>query len=119
LLAWTRKGSILPARQGNWNVGWTKCGAIVPEKIGGRYSMYSLGTSADRTDQAGLAYSADLIHWIEATPRPVLPARPGQFDSRVVEPGPRPLVTSKGIVLVYNAADDQLVYRNGVAIFDA
>jgi predicted GH43/DUF377 family glycosyl hydrolase len=48
----------------------------------------------------------------------VLPRRPGQFDSRVVEPGPPPILTPKGIVLIYNAADDQLVYRTAVAIFD-
>jgi hypothetical protein len=28
--------------------------------------MYFLGTSADKTDQMGLAYSTDLIHWTEA-----------------------------------------------------
>jgi predicted GH43/DUF377 family glycosyl hydrolase len=49
---------------------------------------------------------------------PVLPARPGQFDSRVVEPGPTPILTPQGIVVVYNAADDRLVYRTAVAVFD-
>src|SRR2546429_4420272 len=101
-----------------WNVGWTKSGAIVPEKIDGKYWMYFLGTSADKNDQTGLAYSSDLIHWTEATDTPVVPRRPGQFDSRVVEPGPPPIVTSDGIILIYNAADDQLVYRTGIAGFD-
>jgi predicted GH43/DUF377 family glycosyl hydrolase len=118
LVHWDRKGVILPAYKGNWNVGWTKSGAIVPEKIGGRYWMYFLGTSSDRTDQTGLAYSTDLIHWTEATTIPVLPRRPGKFDSRVVEPGPPPLITEDGIVLIYNAADDKLVYRTAVAVFD-
>jgi beta-1,2-mannosidase len=117
-LHWERKGVILPAYKGNWNVGWTKSGAIVPQKIHGRYWMYFLGTSADKTDQTGLAYSSDLIHWTEATREPVLSKRPGQFDSRVVEPGPPPIVTRDGIVLVYNGADDKLVYRTGIAIFD-
>jgi predicted GH43/DUF377 family glycosyl hydrolase len=40
------------------------------------------------------------------------------FDARVVEPGPPPILTSQGIVLLYNGADDHLVYRTGVAIFD-
>ena len=118
LVHWERKGVILPAYKGNWNVGWTKSGAIVPEKMDGKYWMYFLGTSADKTDQMGLAYSTDLIHWTEATKRPVLPRRPGQFDSRVVEPGPPPLLTPNGIVLIYNGADDKLVYRTAVAIFD-
>ena len=37
---------------------------------------------------------------------------------RVAEPGPSPIVTPNGIVLIYNGADDKLVYRTGVAVFD-
>jgi predicted GH43/DUF377 family glycosyl hydrolase len=118
LVHWQRQGVILPAYKGHWNVGWTKSGAIVPEKIDGKYWMYFLGTSADKTDQMGLAYSADLIHWTEATDVPVLPRRGGQFDSRVVEPGPSPILTKDGIMLVYNGADDKLVYRAAIAVFD-
>jgi predicted GH43/DUF377 family glycosyl hydrolase len=118
LIHWERKGVILPAYKGNWNKGWTKSGAIVPEKIDGKYWMYWLGTAADKTDQMGLSYSADLIHWTEATQTPVLPRRPGKFDSRVVEPGPPPILTRRGIVLIYNSADDNLVYRTAVAVFD-
>jgi len=118
LIHWERKGVILPAYKGNWNTGWTKSGAIVPEKIDGKYWMYFLGTTPDKNDQMGLAYSTDLIHWTEATKTPVLPRRPGQFDSRVVEPGPSPILTPDGIVLIYNGADDKLVYRTAVAIFD-
>jgi predicted GH43/DUF377 family glycosyl hydrolase len=115
---WQRQGVILPAYKGNWNVGSTKSGAIVPEKINGRYWMYFLGTGADKTDQMGLAYSTDLLHWTDATDVPVLPRRAGAFDSRVAEPGPSPIVTKDGIVLVYNAADDKLVYRTAIAVFD-
>ncbi len=118
LIHWERKGVILPAYKGNWNVGWTKSGAIIPTKINGKHWMYFLGTSADKTDQMGLASSPDLIHWTEETKTPVLPRRPGQFDSRVVEPGPAPVVTAEGIALIYNAADDKLVYRTAVAVFD-
>lgn len=118
LIHWDRKGVILPAYKGNWNVGWTKSGAIVQQKINGRYWMYFLGTSKDKTDQTGLAYSTDLIHWTEATRGPVLPNRPSKFDSRVVEPGPPPIVTKDRIILIYNGADDKLVYRTGIAMFD-
>lgn len=118
LIHWERKGVIIPANKGNWNVKWTKSGAIVPEKITGKYWMYFLGTSADSKDQAGLASSPDLIHWTEASDTPVLPVRPGMFDSRVAEPGPAPILTDKGIVFVYNGADDKLVYRTGIAVFD-
>lgn len=118
LVHWERQGVIIPANKGNWNVKWTKSGAIVPEKIDGKYWMYFLGTNADNKDQAGLASSTDLLHWTEATRAPALPVRPGRFDSRVAEPGPPPTVTPNGIILIYNGADDKLVYRTGLAIFD-
>ena len=118
LIHWDRQGVILPAYRGKWNVGWTKSGAIVTEKIDGKYWMYWLGTAADKTDQMGLSFSTDLVHWTEALDTPVLPRRPGKFDSRVVEPGPPPFLTPDGIVLIYNGADDNLVYRTGIAVFD-
>jgi len=118
LVHWERKGVILPAYRGNWNVGWTKSGAIVPEKIKGKYWMYFLGTSADGSDQTGLAWSTDLVDWTEATKTPVLGRRTGRFYSKIVEPGPPPFVTADGIVLIYNGADDKHVYRTGIAIFD-
>jgi beta-1,2-mannosidase len=118
LIHWERRGVILPAYKGRWNVRWTKSGAIVPEKIAGKYWMYYLGTTPDNNDQMGLASSTDLLHWTDATDGPVLPARAGKFDSRVVEPGPAPIITAAGIVLVYNGADNKLVYRTGVATFD-
>jgi predicted GH43/DUF377 family glycosyl hydrolase len=118
LIHWQRKGILLPAYKGNWNVGWTKSGAIVPQKMAGKYWMYFLGTTPDKTDQMGIAYSTDLIHWSEATETPVLPRRPGFFDSRVVEPGPPPIVTKDGILLIYNGADDNLIYSTGWVLFD-
>jgi predicted GH43/DUF377 family glycosyl hydrolase len=115
---WQRKGVILPAYKGNWNVGWTKSGAILTTKVNGHCWMYFLGTAADKTDQMGLAFSDDLLHWTEATQTPVLPKRVGHFDSRVVEPGPPPILTPQGILLIYNGADDHLVYRTGWVLFD-
>jgi predicted GH43/DUF377 family glycosyl hydrolase len=118
LIHWDRKGVIMPANKGNWNVKWTKSGAIVPEKIDGKYWMYFLGTSADGKDQIGLASSTNLLQWAEASETPVLPVRPGHFDSRVAEPGPTPLIILNRLVLIYNGADDDLVYRTGMAEFD-
>src|SRR5579871_638778 len=118
LIHWNRLGVLLPAYQGNWNKGWTKSGAILTTRIHGDYWMYWLGMAADKTDQMGLSRSKDLIHWTEATQTPVLPRRPGKFDSRVVEPGPPPILTDAGIVLIYNGADDNLAYRTGFAVFD-
>jgi predicted GH43/DUF377 family glycosyl hydrolase len=120
LTHWTRLGVIMPANKGRWNVHWTKSGAILKEKINGHYWMYWMGDAAGENggNQMGVAYSDDLVHWTEPLDHPVLAHRSGMFDSRVVEPGPPPLLTSKGILLVYNGADDNLVYRTGWALFD-
>ena len=118
LIHWKRQGILLPAYQGRWNVGWTKSGAIISQKINNQYWMYYLGTAADKTDQMGIARSTDLLHWTDALSKPVLPRRVGRFDSRVVEPGPPPMINEDGILLVYNGADDRLVYRTGWALFD-
>ena len=117
LRTWARTGIIMPAYQGTWNKKWTKSGAILPEKIADKYWMYYLGTVNDK-DEMGVASSSDLIHWSDATSKPVLPRREKMFDSRVVEPGPPPLITEKGILLIYNGADDNLVYRTGWVLFD-
>ncbi len=100
------------------NVRWTKSGAYRAGEDQRQVLVYFLGTSADSNDQAGLASSTDLLHWTEASAIPVLPNRPGQFDSRVAEPGPSPILTKVGIILVCNGADDRLVYRTGIAVFD-
>ena len=118
LIDWRRHGAIMPAYKGTWNIGWTKSGAIVPERISGRYWMYYLGDARNQASQMGLAQSRDLHHWSDATREPVLRSRPGRFDSRVVEPGPPPVITSLGILLLYNGADDRLVYSTGWALFD-
>src|SRR5207245_10889946 len=88
------------------------------EPVGGRYWMYYMADAAAGSDQMGVAYSTDLLRWTEALDAPVLGRRPGRFDSRVVEPGPPPLMLPEGILLVYNGADDGLVYRTGWALFD-
>jgi len=118
LIHWERKGILLPAYKGTWNTKWTKSGAIVPEKINGKWWMYYLGTKSDNRDYMGLASSDDLLRWTDATQEPVLPRNAGAFDSRVMEPGPPPLITSKGILLIYNGADDNLVYTTGWALLD-
>ena len=118
LIHWQRQGIIFPAYKGKWNVKWTKSGAIVPEKTNGKYWMYFLGDAQGKDTQMGVAYSDDLLHWTEALDHPVLSSRAGSFDSQVVEPGPPPVVTPEGIFLIYNGADDKLVYSTGWVLFD-
>ena len=118
LRTWQRRGVIMPANRGRWNVHWTKSGAILDQRVNGRHWMYYMADAAGAYDQTGVAWSDDLLHWTEALDAPVLPRRPGRFDSRVVEPGPPPVMTPEGILLVYNGADDTLVYRTGWALLD-
>jgi predicted GH43/DUF377 family glycosyl hydrolase len=118
LIHWQRQGIIIPSFKGKWNVKWTKSGAMVPEKINGKYWMYYLADAKGKDTQMGVAYSADLLHWTEALDHPVLASRSGSFDSQVVEPGPPPIITPQGIFLIYNGADDKLVYSTGWVLFD-
>lgn len=133
---WQRVAVLMPATTDasklGWNVHWTKSGAIVvdskaqPLKINGKYWMYYMADARSTTrsgnkmaaDQMGIAQSIDGTTWQDALGRPVLPHRPGMFDSRVVEPGPHPIITKDGILLLYNGGDDTLTYRTGWALFD-
>ncbi len=105
LRSWTKHGLVFPDR------GWTKSGAILDTPIRGTYWMYFGDTNI------WAAHSTDLLNWT-VVEEPVLRPRPGSFDARLVEPGPQPLLTEQGILLLYNAADSALVYRAGQALFD-
>lgn len=102
---WEKWGPLLPER------GWTKSGAILDQPVGGRYWMYFGDTNI------WAAHSTDLRQWTVVEP-PVLRPRPGQFDSRLVEPGPPPRRTADGLWLIYNSADADLRYAVGQALFD-
>jgi predicted GH43/DUF377 family glycosyl hydrolase len=118
LVHWKRQGVIMPAYKGKWNVGWTKSGAIIPQKINGKYWMYYLGDAPNQLTQMAIASSDDLLHWTDVLDHPVLASRPKMFDSQVVEPGPAPVIRDNGILLIYNGADDNNVYRTGWVLFD-
>ena len=105
MLTWERHGLLFP------ELGWTKAGAIVPQKINGQYWMYYGDTNI------WAATSDDLINWTPIE-EPVMEPREGMFDSRLIEPGPTPLITDEGILLLYNSADEDLVYRAGQVLFD-
>jgi predicted GH43/DUF377 family glycosyl hydrolase len=118
LIQWNRQGIIMPANRGRWNVGWTKSGAILTQKVNGKYWMYYMADPAKDVNEMGVAFSDDLIHWTEALDQPVLRRRPGYFDAKVVEPGPAPIMTDQGILLIYNGADEKTVYATGWVLFD-
>ena len=77
-------------------------GRVLAARVQGRFWMYwgDLGIR--------LASSADLVHWTPVEdkpgePRVILKPRPGMPDSDFPEAGPPPLLTSRGIVMLYNA----------------
>lgn len=105
LFNWERHGILFP------DLEWSKAGAIVPQPINGRYWMYFGDTNI------WAAWSEDMIRWTMIE-EPVMQPREGMFDSRLIEPGPTPLITDDGILLLYNSADEDLVYRTGQALFD-
>jgi beta-1,2-mannosidase len=128
---WTKHGLVMG---GKYKDSWSKSGAIVAkqngekiiaEKINGKYWMYFGDTDLF------MASSDDLIHWQPVEEKgkwkSVLKPRAGYFDSRLVESGPYALVTSQGIVLLYNGmnldegGDTTLVkgaYCAGQVLFD-
>ena len=118
---WTERGpAFADASRGSRNKdAWrdSGSGAILTElhhgrlqaaKLHGRYWMYW----GSRTIH--LATSTDLIHWTPVldrrTGRPliVLGARAGHFDSGAAEAGPPPLLTRRGIILIYNGENSLL-----------
>jgi beta-1,2-mannosidase len=102
-------------------------GRLIAAKINDRYWMY-WGEGSIR-----LATSGDLIHWdpvedVKGRLVELLRPRPGHFDSTFPETGPPPVVTSAGIVVIYNGknaaggGDPALgpgAYAAGEALFDA
>ena len=80
---------------------------MVAAKIDGKYWIY-LG---DQTFFA--AWSTDLINWTPVlndagkTPKTVLPPRAGFFDSDLTEPGRPPILTPKGILVLYNGKNSK------------
>lgn len=122
LLHWTKHG---PALTGGYDSLWSKSGSIVSTytngrivatRLHGKYWMYW----GDQYIWA--ATSDDMLHWTpvemapdEKPPVPlrnqaltmprlkiVVPTRPGHFDNDLVESGPPAMLTSDGILLIYN-----------------
>jgi len=128
LLTWTKHGPSFEKLGGSFAQHSCKSGAILTSlvkgkllavKYLGKYRMY-WGEGEIR-----LASSDDLINWV---PGPVvMRTRSGKFDSGLVEAGPPAVITSKGIVLLYNGknashdGDSSIgegAYCGGQALFD-
>jgi predicted GH43/DUF377 family glycosyl hydrolase len=136
LVHWQKHGpALLKAAGGKYGTMESKSGAIlsrvengrvVATRVNGKYWMYF------NVPDILVATSDDLVDWTpleDANGKllKVLSPRPGYFDSWLVEAGPPALVTTHGIVLLYNAGnsaaygDPRLparIYTGGQALFD-
>ena len=138
LVTWTKHGPALARLDtaGKYRNLDHKSGAIltrvvgdhlVATKVNGKYWMYF------SVPDILIATSDNLIDWApleDANGKPVkvLSPRPGYFDSWLVEGGPPAILTDRGIVVIYNAANSgaygdarypERMYTGGQALFDA
>lgn len=109
LRSWKKHGLVLG--YGKYRNTWSKSGAIVCRRVGerlvatkinGKYWMYWGDTDIFACT------STDLLHWqpledAAGNLAKIISPRPGKFDCRLVEPGPPPVLTDKGIVFIYNS----------------
>jgi beta-1,2-mannosidase len=97
---------------------------LLAAKIHGKYWMYW------GEGEIHLATSRDLIHWHpledkDGSPKVLLRRRPGKSDSGFPETGPPAILTSHGIVLMYNAknasdsAKDPLIGEGAYTVQEA
>ena len=135
LIHWTKYGPAFGTTGKYANLRYKSAGIVtrldgnrlIAARIRGRYWMYwGEGTIS-------LAKSTDLIHWTpvedqSGKPTALLAPRPGRFDSALAEVGAPPLLTPRGIVLLYNGknaatgGDPQIspgAYSSGQALFSA
>jgi beta-1,2-mannosidase len=136
---WTKHGpAFLTAAGGKYaNLKYKSAGIVtrfdpqksrlIAAKINDKYWMY-WGEGVIH-----LATSDDAIHWTpvedaKGEPVELLKPRPGHFDSSFPETGPPPVLTGKGIVVLYNGknapsgGDPSMgpsAYAAGEALFDA
>jgi predicted GH43/DUF377 family glycosyl hydrolase len=119
LLSWTKHGPLFADFETR-TVGkpWSKSGAILTTPLEGLYYMYFGDVDIY------YATSRDLIHWTPGDVNdPVMRPQTGTYTQRLLEPGPPPLFTENGyILLIHNAAahdpDGKLIYRAGQALID-
>jgi beta-1,4-mannooligosaccharide/beta-1,4-mannosyl-N-acetylglucosamine phosphorylase len=96
-------------------------GVLFPRRIGGSYAMLSRPSDGGHTPFGDIFYSEspDLVHW--GRHRHVLGPVPFSWQSTKVGPGPTPIETDEGWLLVYHGvltSCNGFVYSMGAALLD-
>ncbi|MDP2362891.1 MAG: glycoside hydrolase family 130 protein [Ignavibacteria bacterium] len=102
LIHWKKHGSILQN---------TKSGYIYPEKINGEYLMF-VGDS-----NIWIARSKNLKNW-KLDEKPFLKTRKTNFDSKLVEVGPPFIEIGDKLIMIYNSANNDLIYSPSFLVLD-
>jgi predicted GH43/DUF377 family glycosyl hydrolase len=113
LLTWRKHGSAFAGSR--YEQLATKSAAIIQKIDGGRMKAAKINGKywmVFGEDHIHLATSTDLIHWspVEAANGELfvlMSPRPFHFDSSIPEVGPPPLVTKRGIVMLYNGKNSE------------
>lgn len=133
LIHWSKRG---PAFRGKYlETGHKSAGIVTALQSGRLRAVKILGSYWMYWGEVNvrLARSADLIHWDpvedgQGRAVKVLSRRPGRFDSSFPEVGPPPVLTDRGIVVIYNGRNDARrgdrsvgdgAYAGGQALFAA
>jgi len=113
LIHWQKHGSAFAGTR--YEQLMTKSAAIIQKIDGGRMKAAKINGKYWMVFGEGvihLATSTDLIHWspivgADGEPMVLMAPRPRHFDSGLPEVGPPPLVTEKGIVMLYNGKNSE------------
>ena len=111
LVKWERKGIIF--RTQNKDV------VIFPEKINNKYVALHRPDSSFVFSKPSIwiAYSKDLIYW--GRDKSILRPREGSWDSTKVGPGPPPIKTKKGWLIIYHGIRKVIEGRNTRNVYSA
>ncbi len=100
---------------------YNRNGVLFPRKVGGKYLLLSRPSDTGHTPFGDifLSQSPDLVYWGEH--RFVMGKGPGWWQDHKIGPGPAPIETSEGWLLLYHGVCrtcNGLVYRMGLALLD-
>ena len=96
-------------------------GVLFPRRIGGSYAMLNRPSDGGHTAFGDIFYSEspDLVHW--GRHRHVLAPVPWTWESTKIGPGPTPIETEAGWLMLYHGvltSCNGFVYSMGVALLD-